>query len=171
MLSGQLPQKRPCGRGRPIERSLSCGGARLTEALIHRLDAELTVGAVTGFDAPLAADGVDKALRVMFGDPPSGGLFTPIEATGRVTAIDTETTWDLQLGRFTGTSPNMGKTYDEAAWTVLATALEDPSSVIEGSARDLDAWLWGREESSVLRVHGSRVAFAAIEAVVHQGVA
>jgi len=140
------------------------------EALIHRLDAELTAGAVTGFDAALATDGVDEALRVMFGDPPSWGVFAPSVVTGRVTTIDTAVTWGIQLGRFAGTSPNTGKTYDEASLTVVVVALSAPSFVVEGSARNLDAWLWGRELSSVLDVHGDPRSFGELEAVVGRGV-
>ena len=35
------------------------------EALIHRLDAELTAGSRTPMDPDLSADGIDEALRVM----------------------------------------------------------------------------------------------------------
>ena len=37
------------------------------EALIHRLDAELTAGVVTELDAGLATDGVLEAIEWMFG--------------------------------------------------------------------------------------------------------
>src|SRR5205823_7007051 len=37
------------------------------EALIHRVDAELTAGRRTPMDPGLSADGVDEALRVMYG--------------------------------------------------------------------------------------------------------
>src|SRR4051794_21750831 len=37
------------------------------EALIHRVDAECTVGDRTPLDPALATDGVDEALRIMFG--------------------------------------------------------------------------------------------------------
>jgi uncharacterized protein (TIGR03083 family) len=42
------------------------------EVLIHRLDAEQLVGEVTPLDENLAADGVDEALRIMFGGTPAG---------------------------------------------------------------------------------------------------
>ena len=44
------------------------------EALIHRLDAELTVDERTPLDCRLAADGVDEVLRVMRGYEPEPGL-------------------------------------------------------------------------------------------------
>lgn len=46
------------------------------EALMYRIDAELTAGQRTGMDRLLSADGVDEALRVMYGDLPSWGEFT-----------------------------------------------------------------------------------------------
>lgn len=48
------------------------------EALIHRLDAELTAGVRTPMDPQLCTDGVDEALRVMFGGcPPWGRIRRP----------------------------------------------------------------------------------------------
>ena len=45
------------------------------EALIHRLDAEQVVGDVTPLDARLATDGIDEALRIMFGGTPDWAEF------------------------------------------------------------------------------------------------
>lgn len=48
------------------------------EALVHRLDAELTAGVRTPMDPQLCTDGVDEALRVMFGGcPPWGRIRRP----------------------------------------------------------------------------------------------
>jgi uncharacterized protein (TIGR03083 family) len=47
------------------------------EALIHRVDAELTAGSRTPMDPRLSADGVDEVLRVMFSDLPAWASFTP----------------------------------------------------------------------------------------------
>ena len=54
------------------------------EALIHRLDAELTAGAVTPLDPALAADGVDEALDRMYGDLPAVGQVRPAPPVRRV---------------------------------------------------------------------------------------
>jgi hypothetical protein len=54
------------------------------EVLIHRLDAELTAGAVTGVDADPAADGVDEVPAYFFRGP-SWAQFTahgPADAAG-----------------------------------------------------------------------------------------
>jgi uncharacterized protein (TIGR03083 family) len=48
------------------------------EALIHRIDAELVAGNRTATDSRLCADGVDEALRVMYGDVPTGAASPPM---------------------------------------------------------------------------------------------
>ena len=72
------------------------------EALIHRLDAELAVGEVTSFDPALAADGVDEALRVMYGTAPEWGSLTPDGPAGRLLATDVGMAW--QVGFVAATS-------------------------------------------------------------------
>ena len=47
------------------------------EALIHRLDAELTAGDRTPMDADLSTDGVDEVLRIMYGGARPGGSLHP----------------------------------------------------------------------------------------------
>ncbi len=80
------------------------------EALIHRVDAELTAGARTLMDAALANDGVDEVLRVMYGGAPPWGTFTPAEGqTVRIAALDTGATWVSTLGHFVGTDPRDGR--------------------------------------------------------------
>src|SRR6516162_2466870 len=85
------------------------------EALIHRVDAELTAGERTGMDARLSADGVDEALRVMYGgELPDWGAFTPASADAvRLRATDTGDSWLVTAGRFTGTDPGDGVSYDQ----------------------------------------------------------
>ena len=75
------------------------------EALIHRLDAEQAAGAVTPFDPPLAADGVQECLEVMFGGSPPWGEFRGLPHHVRVDLTDVgESVW-VQIGRFSGTNP------------------------------------------------------------------
>lgn len=55
-------------------------------------------------DAELSADGVDEALRFMYAGAPPWGRFTPDPTqTVRVQNSDTDRSWLLTLGRFTGT--------------------------------------------------------------------
>ncbi|HEX5117106.1 MAG TPA: maleylpyruvate isomerase family mycothiol-dependent enzyme [Pseudonocardiaceae bacterium] len=115
------------------------------EALIHRLDAELTAGQRTPMDSALASDGVDETLRVLYGTLPGWGTFTPEPAeTVRLTATDTGATWLATLGRFTGTDPD-GVEHDEAD---LQVAAEDPGGPVPAECRaeavDLVCWLTHR---------------------------
>ncbi|SDO73822.1 TIGR03083 family protein [Nakamurella panacisegetis] len=115
------------------------------EVLIHRLDAELVVGAVTPLDADLAEDGVDEALTVIYGGHRAGATFHHAPGFGRVISADTRHHWDLTLGRFTGTSRTTGQPFDEPT---ISLGPHDqhgtPSFTVTASAADLDAWLWRR---------------------------
>ncbi len=141
------------------------------EALVHRLDAELTVGAVTDFDAALATDGVDEALRFFLGGVPSWATFTPDGTTGLVSCTDTGAAWQLRFGRFTGTSPHSGTTYDETTFAVDdASAGDDASFSVVGGARDLDAWLWGRPTIGPVELSGDTAASGRLRALVAEGI-
>ena len=115
------------------------------EALIHRVDAEIVAGRRTPMDPALSADGVDEALRIMYGGLPDWGSFTPIAGrTLRIRATDTGDTWHVELVRFTGTGPD-GISYDEPD---IRTSPDDDgqptAAAISGTAADLDCWLWHR---------------------------
>jgi len=124
------------------------------EALIHRLDAEQTAGAVTPLDPALAADGVDEALDVMFGGTPAWGRFDGGGGFVRVDITDQgESVW-VETGRFTGTDPESGQTYDEDDISKVEPRDGEPDVVVSGSAAVLDAWLWGRGDDSAVSVTG-----------------
>jgi uncharacterized protein (TIGR03083 family) len=139
------------------------------EALIHRLDAELTVGAVTPLDTSLASDGVDEALTHFFGGVPEWGTFSPDGRHLAVATTDTGLLVPLALGQWSGTSPNTGREYDEPAIEVVPAA-PSPAATVRAPAADLDAWLWGRADESVLAVSGDPTAFAHLRELVSQGV-
>lgn len=137
------------------------------EALIHRLDAELTVGEVTAVDTQLAADGIEEALDVMFGQVPSWGTFTPGEGVLRVDANDADWPVWVQLGTFTGTDPD-GRTFDEPDISVIEDPGEEPDAVLTGPAAVIDAWLWRRADDAELLVHGERDVFDRFRVIVDQ---
>ena len=56
---------------------------------------------------------VDEALSVMYGDVPPWSTFAVDDVGGRVEATDTGASWELVFRRFSGTSPNTGKVYDD----------------------------------------------------------
>ncbi len=133
------------------------------EALIHRVDAELAAGHLPIVDEALAADGVDEVLAVYLdaGDLPGWATFLPDGSSVRI-AIDGGRSWSVVLGRFRGTSPNSGKSYDEPALRLEDVA--QPSTLVAGRASDLDLWLWGRGPLDPLRVSGDKTAVARVRA-------
>lgn len=139
------------------------------EALIHRLDAELTVDEVTSLDAELASDGVEEVLAVMFGGCPPWGTFTPAGVQVDVVSTDTGLVVPVALGRFTGTDPATGTAYDEDDISVRAgDPAATPASTIRGTAEDLDAWLWHRRDGSALAVEGDSDVYERLVTILAQ---
>jgi uncharacterized protein (TIGR03083 family) len=141
------------------------------EALIHRIDAELTASGRTPLDPDLCADGVDEALRVMYGALPAWGRFTPDRPrTVRLRATDTGDSWFVTLGRFTGTDPD-GVTYDEPD---IHAEDPDPGSVaaaeIAGAAADLDCWLWHRPPLAPVARSGDQEVLSCFESAIAPGI-
>jgi uncharacterized protein (TIGR03083 family) len=139
------------------------------EALIHRLDAELAAGAVTEFDAELAADGVLEALQHFFGGYPSWSTYATDGPVGLVRATDTGDEWLVRIGYFSGLSPNTGKTYDREPTLELVDAGE-PTYTVAGTAAELDAWIWSRPAFAAPVVEGDPSAFDAFRAIIAKGV-
>jgi uncharacterized protein (TIGR03083 family) len=142
------------------------------EALIHRIDAELTAGRRTPLDPALSADGIDEALRVMYGGLPGWAMFSPDAGqTLRLRATDTGDSWFLTLGRFTGTDPDDGTAYDEPD---ARAADHDPGTTaaaeIAGSAADLDCWLWHRPPAGTVEQSGDREVLDGYAAAIAPGI-
>jgi uncharacterized protein (TIGR03083 family) len=136
------------------------------EALIHRLDAELTAGAPSELDAELATDGVIEVFEYVFGGAPPWGVLTELGDVGRIVATDTGADWLVRLGRWSGTSPTTGTVYADEGMLDIVDA-GSPTFVISGRAGDLDAWLWSRP---TLRPVERRGDVSAVEAIIAHGV-
>jgi len=141
------------------------------EALIHRVDAELTAGQRTPLDPSLSADGVDEALRVMYGGLPPWGTFTSDRPQAvRLRATDTGDSWLVRLGRFTGTDPD-GTSYDEPD---IHADDRDPGSAaaaeVCGTAADLDCWLWHRPPLTPVERSGDQQALSGFESAIAPGI-
>lgn len=149
------------------------------EALIHRLDAELTAGLRTSLDADLAADGVDEALTVMRGYEPEDGLtHTTLGGTVLLTvaAAAPPRMWSVQPVRVTG--PSGGDVVDLGRLLVEPVDLPRsgdgrPSGMfipcaaaIDGGAEDVDCWLWNRPLGGALHRRGDAAALAALDSVI-----
>ncbi|MGH1493408.1 MAG: maleylpyruvate isomerase family mycothiol-dependent enzyme [Acidimicrobiales bacterium] len=117
------------------------------EALIHRVDAELTLeqikpGSLSAIDEDLAADGVDEMMTVMLdlGPIPDWGKFEAGGATARIEVPGRS--WWGEFGRFLGTEPD-GDHYDREVLRLIEPVAE-PSATISGGASEMDLWLWRR---------------------------
>ena len=112
------------------------------ETVIHRIDAEQAVGAVTKIDEALALDGVDEVLDFLplLGSWPE----VPNIDFGIVSIVATTKSgsqvWDLQ--------------FTDKAATVYAADLANVAArlVISGDAEAMDLYLWGRIDSSDPRI-------------------
>lgn len=143
------------------------------EALIHRIDAELTAGDRSKMDPRLSADGIDEALRLMYGGTvPDWGSFKANEGrTLRITATDTGDSWFITLGHFTGTDPESRESYNEPC---IHAADADPgtsaAATIAGTAADLDCWLWHRPPLGTIDRAGDEDVLAAFEGKIAGGI-
>ncbi|MDZ5622145.1 maleylpyruvate isomerase N-terminal domain-containing protein [Nocardioides bizhenqiangii] len=124
------------------------------EALIHRVDAELTAGALTSLDPALAADGVDEALDKMYGALPSWGRFEPQPRYIEFRIADFGTSVWTQLGTFSGTAPDGEEFSDEQDMHVVADPGVPPDAVVAGDAAVLDSWLWHRGDEAGIAISG-----------------
>ncbi|MEJ7770706.1 MAG: maleylpyruvate isomerase family mycothiol-dependent enzyme [Geodermatophilaceae bacterium] len=140
------------------------------EALIHRVDAELTAGlAVRSIDARLAADGIDEVLTVMWGDVPEWASFSSMQLVVALETTDTADAWMVELGRMIGTSPRSGRSYDEPTTTLVRPGSRPADALVRGGAADLDLLLWNRGNTGVDR-SGDQGALDGLATLIAAGV-
>jgi len=137
------------------------------EALVHRVDAELTAGDRTPMDADLCTDGVDEVLRIMYAGLPPWGTFTPDPTqTVRVQTTDTGRSWLLTLGQLTGTDPD-GMAHDEPDLAVAASDGGEPAAAtVRGAAADLDCWLWHRPPMGQVQRSGDALVLGCLDLTI-----
>jgi uncharacterized protein (TIGR03083 family) len=141
------------------------------EALVHRLDAELTAGNRTQMDRALCVDGVDEVLRIMYGGHPGWSTFTRAEGqTLRFQATDSGDSWLVTLGRLTGTHPDRGP-IDETDIDIEATDPGTPAAAtITGSVEDLECWLWHRATVGEVKRSGDESVLATFDQMISPGI-
>lgn len=142
------------------------------EALIHRIDAELTAGNRTAMDSVLSADGVDEVLRIMYGGVPPWGSFTADETkTVRMAATDTGDSWFVTLGRFTGVDPDDETAHDDPDIRIAdADSGGAAAAQVSGSAAALNCWLWHRPAVQPLERSGDPQVLSHFESTIASGI-
>ena len=169
-LAGR-PADAPCWSWHPAGGSLGWLARRQAhEALIHRVDAQLTAGLdVRPPAVELAADGVDEVLGVFVDGVPDRGEFTPDGVTVDLRVTNGPGVWRLTLGRFRDRSPRSGDEVDVDAASVQRVTGTDPHPVellVAGHAWDLDRWLWGRGTVEPLVVDGDPAVLERVRALL-----
>ena len=136
------------------------------EATIHRVDAELTAGVpVTPLTEDVAVAAIDHCADVMWGWMPEWGDYEPL-ATVELRATDIDRKWLIEVGHWTGTGPESGKSFD---WPRAIRALGgDPSASVEGPAQDVALWFWTRPAS--VDISGEQSALRALDRLLAHGI-
>jgi uncharacterized protein (TIGR03083 family) len=135
------------------------------EAMVHRLDAELTVGERTSLDCRLAADGVDEALRIMRGHEPEPDFtHVPVSSPVTIATVDAMHSWTVTPVRVTGLWK--GEPIDELRFLVTDGPDDAAVAEISGSAADIDCWLWNRPVEGELARNGDAAALARVDDVL-----
>lgn len=162
------PPEAPCWSW--DEKGHSIGWVRrrqANEALIHRADAELAAGLKPVLDVDMAADGVDELFRSFYGgDAPEWAKVIPDGMTVRIELLDAPGVWLLALGRFVGTSPNSGRTYDQDDLSLAHDSSGEADLVVRGTASDMDLWLWGRGDVTELHMDGDTSLSGRVRAII-----
>lgn len=140
------------------------------EALIHRLDAELTTERRSPMDPSLCSDGVDEALLIMRGVEPEDGLvLTAISDPVVIACTDVPGSWTVLPTHVTGTDDD-GDPVDVTRF--VARRGDDPAAAatVRGTAADLDCWLWNRPMTGGLARQGDPAALGAVDRVLDASV-
>ena len=135
------------------------------EAVIHRVDAELTAGSVvTPIDPEVAVDGVDEVFDVFVSGLPAWMTFAP-DGTHVAVEVDGGRRWSYAFGRAVGTPPDSGTTLDLPALDAAGAGAR-PDATIRGRAADVLLWLWGRGPLAPLTVTGDATVAARLRTLI-----
>jgi hypothetical protein len=142
------------------------------EALIHRVDAELAARSRSPMDLHLSANGVDEALRFMYGgDVPARGTFLAGSDTAlQLQATDTADVWLVTVGQFTGTDPSDHATYDQLSIQVTGGPAATAAAGVRGRAADLDCWLWRRPPVLPIDRSGDAGLLSRFDSIIAPGI-
>lgn len=130
------------------------------ETVIHRVDAEAAVGAVTAADEALAIDGIDEALHLFLsyaiGEDPDEDIDT---YAGRSLQVRTGSwAWQVTVDL---TDPVDKIRFTRGAKTAQATVSAEPSELL--------LWVWGRRPDSAVTLHGDPAAVSDFRELLVRG--
>ncbi len=137
-----------------------------SEALMHRVDAELTAGrALTPIHPELAAAAIDHAIDVMLAWQPDDAQVT---SAGMVTleASDTGLRRQVEVLSWSGTNPWTQKAMTGHRLQRLENG--EPAATARGSVADLALWLWTRPGNVV--TEGNEQTLAAVRSLLAAGI-
>lgn len=123
------------------------------ETLIHRVDAELAHGSVSGIDPEIAEDGIDEGLKVFIEGYPPWALVT--RGNGLIRMTTGLRHWSLQMASFSGTTRS-GRVLENIPTVLLTGDAGRWDSEIKGDPVALNLWLWGRAPLNRLKLNGDR---------------
>jgi uncharacterized protein (TIGR03083 family) len=123
------------------------------ETVVHRIDAELAHGAVTGIPSDLASDAVDEVIVVFMAGYPDWADVERGDRTVRLEATDTGSFWTLRYIEFSGISAVTSTEYaGEPSFELIDD--DPPTTTVVGVAEDILLFLWGRRAADGLVVDG-----------------
>jgi len=142
------------------------------EALIHRLDAELTTGDRGRMVAELSTDGVDEALGFLGSGIASPGPLPPERAnTVQVRTSDTDRAWLVTLSHPSGTQHD-ARAHDERHVPVVVSPVvtldagQSAAATMSGTAADLDCLLWHRPTTDKIERAGDPLVLGRLEVII-----
>ena len=130
------------------------------ETVIHRVDAEAAVGAVTAADEALAIDGIDEALHLFLsyaiGEDPDEDI---ANYAGRSLQVRTGSwAWQVTVDL---TDPVDKIPFTRGAKPAQATVSAEPSELL--------LWVWGRRPDSAVTLHGDLAAVSDFRELLVRG--
>lgn len=140
------------------------------EATMHRIDAELAAGLpVSPIAAEVAAGAIDHCVDVMWGWMPAWADYEQL-AIVELAATDSDARWLVEIGRWFGTGPESGNSFDMAR-AVRAGEGAAGAATVSATAEQLSRWAWGRSpDAGAITIEGTDGAVAAIARLIEQGI-
>ena len=131
------------------------------ETVIHRVDAEAAVGAVTAADEALAIDGIDEALQLFLSYAIGADPDEELDVyAGRSLQVRTGS-WAWQV--------TVDLTTDRADRIPLTRGAKPAQATVSAEPSELLLWVWGRRPDSAVTLHGDLAAVSDFRELLVRG--